>query len=89
MERFLVTHVLPIIGWEAELLWIPQGFAHGFCVLGNEPANVIYKTDNLYNPTGDRGVIYNDPDLKINWKVDNPILSEKDLKLPQLAEIIS
>jgi dTDP-4-dehydrorhamnose 3,5-epimerase len=72
-----------------ELLWIPQGFAHGFCVLGNEPANVIYKTDNLYNPAGDRGIIYNDPDLKINWKIDNPILSEKDLKLPQLAKILS
>ena len=64
-----------------KLLYIPAGFAHGFCVLGNEPADVSYKVDNPYSKAGDGGIAYNDPDLAINWPIKNPIVSDKDRSL--------
>ncbi len=70
-----------------KLIWIPAGFAHGFCVLGNKAADVIYKTDNLYNPDGEKGIIWNDPDLNIKWQIENPIISKKDLMLTRLKDI--
>jgi dTDP-4-dehydrorhamnose 3,5-epimerase len=60
-------------------LWIPPGFAHGFSVLSDE-AIFSYKCTSLYSNENERSIIYNDPDLKIDWKVNNPIVSEKDLK---------
>lgn len=62
---------------------IPQGFAHGFSVL-TDTAVFSYKCDNYYNPASERGIIYNDPQLNVDWKIslDNAIISEKDLKLP-------
>ena len=62
-------------------LWLPPGFAHGFSVLSDE-AIFAYKCTALYSKENERSIIYNDPDLKIDWKVDNPTLSEKDLKAP-------
>jgi len=62
-------------------LWIPQGFAHGFCVLGDEDADVFYKVDRPYAPGSEAGIVYHDPSLKITWPVKSPIISEKDLKL--------
>jgi len=64
------------------LLWVPPGFAHGFIVLGTEPADVFYKVDKPYNPLGDRGIIWDDPELNITWPIDGPILSAKDAQLP-------
>src|ERR1700758_2741987 len=73
-------------GWEAVLLssenkrmlWIPAGFAHGFYVL-SEKAQVLYKATDYYAPEHERTVIWNDPDLKIDWKVNGePIVSAKD-----------
>ena len=72
-----------------KMLYIPAGFAHGFCVLGKKPANVLYKVDNLYSPTGDGGICFNDPTLNISWPIDNPaspIISSKDLSLPTFLE---
>jgi dTDP-4-dehydrorhamnose 3,5-epimerase len=63
-------------------LWVPQGFAHGFCVLGNEDADVFYKVDRFYSPGNEGGIVYNDPTLKIEWPVKNPIVSTKDRTLP-------
>jgi dTDP-4-dehydrorhamnose 3,5-epimerase len=62
---------------------IPQGFAHGFSVL-SETALFIYKCDNFYSPTLERGIMYNDPALAIDWKIptDEAIISEKDTKHP-------
>ena len=64
-----------------KLLFIPAGFAHGFCVLGDDFADVIYKVDNKYNKDGEGGIVYNDPDLHIKWPIKNPILSAKDAQL--------
>jgi len=61
-------------------LWIPQGFAHGFCVLGNKAADVLYKVDNYYAPASEVCLLWNDPDLAIDWPLPKPILSAKDQK---------
>lgn len=66
-------------------LYIPKGFAHGFLVL-SETAEVIYKTGEEYSPENDAGIKWNDPEININWSCDNPIISEKDDKLPFLKE---
>jgi dTDP-4-dehydrorhamnose 3,5-epimerase len=66
-------------------LYIPEGFAHGFCVT-SERALVAYKCTDFYNPTADNGVLWNDPDLGIDWPTRTPILSPKDsARLPLKA----
>lgn len=65
-------------------LWVPPGYAHGFCVL-SESADFQYKCTDLYHPEDESGVVWNDPDLAIDWPVSEPLVSEKDRKLPQLA----
>lgn len=71
------------------LLWIPKGFAHGFLTLSDE-AEVIYKVSGAeYNPQSEAGIIWNDPDISINWPlegIEKIILSEKDKKLPRLKD---
>ena len=67
-------------------LFLPKGFAHGYSVI-SERAIVQYKVDAPYSPQAESGIRYNDPDLGIDWQVDNPILSEKDQKLPFLKEL--
>ena len=69
------------------MLFIPEGFAHGFVVLSSE-AELIYKTNREYNPSADRGICWADTDFGIDWGIDfEPILSEKDKSLPKLKEI--
>jgi dTDP-4-dehydrorhamnose 3,5-epimerase len=67
---------------EARLLWVPAGFAHGFCVVGSQPADVIYKVDQPYEPKTEGGIVWSDPDLAIPWPVSQPIVSDKDRNLP-------
>ena len=67
------------------LLYVPEGFAHGFCVLSDE-ADVLYKVSNEYSHEHEKGIIWNDPDLNIQWPIDKPILVEKDLQSPLLKD---
>ncbi|MFZ2323717.1 MAG: dTDP-4-dehydrorhamnose 3,5-epimerase [Ignavibacteriaceae bacterium] len=60
-------------------LWLPPGFAHGFSVLSDE-AIFVYKCTSLYSKEHERAIIFNDADLNIDWNVENPIISEKDLQ---------
>lgn len=69
-----------------QLLFIPEGFAHGFLVLSDE-AVVSYKCSDYYNAAGERGIKWNDPEIGINWNIENPVLSEKDARLPLLSEL--
>ena len=63
------------------LLYIPEGFAHGFDVLSKE-ADVMYKENNEYSPEHEHGIIWNDPKLNIKWQSTNPIVSSSDSNLP-------
>ncbi len=65
------------------LLYVPEGFAHGFCVLSQD-ADVLYKVNNEYSPEHEKGIIWNDPEIDIAWPTDKPILVEKDLQLSTL-----
>lgn len=67
-------------------LWIPAGFAHGFSVLSDE-AIFSYKCTNYYSKEHERSIIFNDADLKIEWKVEHPIVSAKDLFARRFREI--
>ncbi len=69
-------------------LWIPPGFAHGFSVL-SDYAYFSYKCTNFYHQLSEDGIVYNDPDLDIDWKVESPIVSQKDLQLKKLSDIKS
>ncbi|MFZ1075881.1 MAG: dTDP-4-dehydrorhamnose 3,5-epimerase [Nitrosotalea sp.] len=65
------------------LLYIPEGFAHGFCVT-SEKADVLYKVNSEYSPEHERGILWNDQDIAIKWPTDKPIMIKKDLQLPTL-----
>src|SRR4051794_1015315 len=69
-------------------LFVPRGFAHGFLVL-SKVAEFFYKCDNFYNKESEGGIIYNDPELNIDWLIgqEELIISEKDLALPFLGEV--
>jgi dTDP-4-dehydrorhamnose 3,5-epimerase len=67
------------------LLWIPAGFAHGFCVLGEESAELIYKVDAFYNPRGEGAIHWADQQLAIQWPIAQSILSSKDHEAPSFA----
>lgn len=69
---------------DGPMLWVPEGFAHGYCVLSAE-ADVTYGVTAEYAPELDRGVRWDDPEIDVAWPVDEPILSEKDAALPLLA----
>ena len=66
--------------------WVPPGYAHGFCVL-TDTADFQYKCTDYYDPSDEGGLIWNDPDVAIEWPIDEPLLSDKDAKLPTLKEL--
>ena len=67
-------------------LFIPEGFAHGLCVI-SETADVVYKCTDLYAPGDEYGILWSDPVIGIDWPVENPILSEKDAESPRLMDV--
>lgn len=69
----------------ANMAYIPEGFAHGFVAL--EDSVFCYKCTNVYNKGAESGIIWNDPDLNIDWGITNPIVSEKDQELQSLRDI--
>jgi dTDP-4-dehydrorhamnose 3,5-epimerase len=66
-------------------LFVPEGFAHGFCVMSDE-ADVSYKTSKVYSPSHERGIVWNDESLGIQWPSANPILLKRDATLPILSK---
>ena len=68
------------------LLYVPEGFAHGFCVISDE-ADVLYKVSNEYSQEHERSIIWNDPKLDIQWPIKKPIISNKDNKLSLLENL--
>jgi dTDP-4-dehydrorhamnose 3,5-epimerase len=77
---------IELTGEDKTQMWIPPGFAHGFSVLSDEVL-FVYKCTNYYSKPDDRAILYNDPQLNIDWKVENPIVSEKDLNAKHFNEI--
>ena len=68
-------------------VWIPPGFAHGYCVVSNN-AKVMYKCTDYFMPNDQHGIIWNDSQINIKWPINSPVLSDKDKLLPQLKFII-
>jgi dTDP-4-dehydrorhamnose 3,5-epimerase len=81
--------------WHGEILsaenkkqmYVPENFAHGFCVL-SDSAEFLYKCTDFYAPGDEVGLIWNDPQLGIDWPIDRPILSAKDAILPSFADVL-
>lgn len=69
-------------------LWVPPGYAHGFAVL-SDVADFEYKCTSYYDPSDEGGIIWDDPDVGIDWEIDDPQLSAKDVLLPRLATLAS
>ncbi len=67
------------------MLWAPPGFAHGFCAL-TDGADLLYKCTAFYDPENDRSILWNDPDLAIDWPIAAPLLSPKDAAAPRLKD---
>jgi dTDP-4-dehydrorhamnose 3,5-epimerase len=66
------------------MLWIPPGFAHGFCAL-EDGSDLVYKCTTLYVASADRAILWNDPEIGIDWPIKDPALSAKDVNAPRLA----
>ena len=77
---------MTISGEDFRQIWIPPGFAHGFCVL-SEVAHVEYKCTETYDAADEISILWNDPDLAIPWPIRDPIVSARDGRAPRLREI--
>jgi len=69
-------------------LYIPVGFAHGFCVL-SEIAELFYQCSDVYDPASERGLMWNDPELAIDWPITEPVLSPRDASHPSLRSLVN
>ena len=85
-KTFKKVYYCMLDGESRKLLMVPEGFAHGFAAL--EDSLFFYKCSSAYNRSAETGVLWNDPELNIDWQVENPILSEKDLQLPTLSDLL-
>lgn len=80
------THTCILDSEKRNMLMVPEGFAHGFAAL--EDSLFLYKSSSTYNRDFESGIVWNDPELNIQWPFANPVLSEKDQKLPTLQELL-
>lgn len=71
---------------EKNMLYIPEGFAHGFCVLEDD-TEMVYNCSREYSPEHERGIIWNDPQIGIAWPIDNPLLADRDAQYPSIDTI--
>ena len=71
---------------ELNQIYIPPGFAHGFLALSDK-VEFLYKCSDFYDAADEHGILWSDPDLGIHWGTDNPLVSEKDSRLPPLSEV--
>jgi dTDP-4-dehydrorhamnose 3,5-epimerase len=76
---------LELTSHNQKALYLPRGFAHGYCTLTDESL-VLYKVDSRYTPEAEGGVLWSDPDLGIPWPVENPLISAKDAQWPLLRD---
>ncbi len=65
-------------GDQPQWLWIPPGFAHGFCITSKEGADILYKVTEYYNPKGEGGIMWNEKHFALPWPVEDPVLSKRD-----------
>lgn len=79
--KWVMVELTPFTG----ILWIPPGFAHGFCT--TEKATVLYRQTGYFNKEADRSIRWNDPDIGIDWPVKEPVLSAKDEEAPLAKEL--
>lgn len=82
---FGLSEIVPLTVENRKMLYIPEGFAHGYLVTSDE-AIVTYKCTDVYDPKDQFGIIWNDETLGLDWEDDSPLLSEKDLMLPTLND---
>jgi len=80
------TYATELSDMNGRLLWIPAGFAHGFAVLGDSPADLVYKVDAPYSARGEGGILWNDTRLAIDWPIDDPVVSDRDRTLQTLDD---
>ncbi len=85
-KTFKQTYYCLLESSKRNMLLVPEGFAHGFAAL--EDSIFFYKCSNVYNRASEAGIRWDDPDLKIEWRVENPIISGKDSELPPLAALL-
>lgn len=80
------SHAVTLSEANHRQLWVPPGFAHGFCVVSDE-ARVLYKCSAFYDPAQEYTLLWNDPDLGISWPVARPLVSDKDARGKRLREL--
>jgi len=85
-KTFGQTFCLELSDENHKQLYIPPGFAHGYCTL-SDTATFIYKCTDYYHPPAERGIIWNDPDLNIKWPVHHAVLSPKDMEYKRLKDV--
>jgi len=84
-ETFGKHFTAELSGKNNKMMWIPAGFAHGFLALEDDTV-FLYKVTQYYEPASEGGILYNDPELNIDWRVSDPVISKKDKVLPTFSE---
>ncbi len=84
-KKWIGINLSPELG---KMLWIPPGFAHGFATL-TKTVGILYKVTEYWHPEAEKILNCKDPELAINWPIRNPVMSERDFKAPNLADVVA